>query len=172
MANADRPCGFKKYGYDYPNNRYIAAGTIYPGDMVKQEAGAANITDFKMRVAVASDTGALLGVALNYAVAGESVLVSDHPMQQYTAQGDTADYDDNADLGTNTNIVTTSGDATFKASRQEIDTSDIGTTATLQLKILGVENRQDAKNNFGANVVLICKINNHQLAGSTGTYGV
>lgn len=172
MANVDRPCGFKKFGFDYPNNRYIAAGTIYPGDMVKQEAGAANTTQYKARVEAGSDTGALLGVALNYAVAGDSVLVSDHPMQLYTAQGDESDYNENADLGTNANILSTSGDTTFKASRMEIDTSDIATTATHQIKILGVEKRQDGKNEFGANVVLICKINNHQLAGGTGTDGV
>ncbi len=172
MANVDRPCGFKKFGYDYPNNRYIAAGTIYPGDAVKQEAGASNTTQYKMRVEAGSDTGALVGVALNYAVAGDSVLVSDHPDQQYTGQADESDYNENADLGTNANILATAGNSTFKASRMEIDSSDIATTATHQIRILGVEKRQDDKNAFGANVVLIFKINNHQLASGTGTDGV
>lgn len=172
MANVDRPCGFKKFGFDYPNNRYIAASTIYPGDAVKLEAGAANTTDYKARVEAGSDTGALLGVALNYATAGQSVLVSDHPQQLYTGQMDEADFDSNADLGDNANILSTSGSATFKQSRMEIDSSDIANTATHQIKILGYEKRQDGGNAMGANAVAIFKINNHQLSGGTGTQTV
>jgi hypothetical protein len=172
MANVDRPCGFKTHGYVYPQRRYIAASTIYPGDAVKLETGAANTTQFNARVEAGSDTGALLGVAMNYAVAGDSILVADHPDQEFVGQCDESDFNENADLGDNANILSTAGDSTFKASRMEIDSSDIATTATHQIKILGVVKRQDGKNAFGANVQLRFIINNHQLKGGTGTQTV
>lgn len=172
MANADTPKGFRPYGELLHVGIYIAGGTIYPGDMVKQAAGDASTTRLLTEVVVAANGDALLGCALNYATDGQKVRVSDDPSQLYAAQGDGADYDDQADLGTNAGIVATAGDSTYKVSRQEIDTSDINTTATLALKILGVVPRADGKNAFGANVDLICKINNHQLGSHTGTAGV
>ena len=38
MANVDLPNGFKPYGRFLRGNRYVAAGTIYPGDAVRLEA--------------------------------------------------------------------------------------------------------------------------------------
>lgn len=172
MANVNLPNGFKPYGRFLGFHRYTAAGTIYPGDAVKLEAGASNITQFKARVEAGSDTGALIGVALNYATVGQTVLVADDPMQLFTGQADDATFDENADLGDNTNILATSGNATYKQSRMQIDAGDIGTTATLQIKILGLVKRSDGKNEFGAYSELIFKINNHQLAGGTGTQTV
>jgi hypothetical protein len=52
-------------------------------------------------------------------------------------------------------------------SRQELDSSSIAETATLPLKILRVSKR--IGNAFGAQVELVVKINNHSLAGGTGT---
>jgi hypothetical protein len=173
MANADLPRGFRPYGELKHVGIYVASGTIYPGDMVKQEGGAAaNTTRRRTQVQVATNGAAILGCALNYATVGQSVRVADDPQQLFAAQGDGADYDENADLGTNAGLLATAGDSTFKVSRQEIKTSDIGTSATLELKILGVVEREDGKNAFGANVELICKINNHQLGSGTGTAGV
>lgn len=172
MANADLPKGFRPYGQLLHVGIYVAAGTVYPGDMVKQEAGASNTTQLRTRVVVVANGDAAIGVALNYAAAGSIVRVADDPMQLFAAQGDGSDYDENADLGTNAGVVATAGDSTYKVSRQEVDTSDINTTATLTLKILGVVPRADGKNALGANVDLICKINNHQLGSHTGTAGV
>lgn len=172
MANSDLPRGFRPFGQLLHVGIYVASGTIYPGDMVKQEAGAANTTQLRTRVAVVANGDAAIGVALNYATVGQIIRVADDPSQLFVAQADGADYDENADLGTNAGVVATAGDSTYKVSRQEIDSSDINTTATLTLKILGVLNRQDGKNALGANVELICKINNHQLGSHTGTAGV
>ena len=170
MANVDQPRGFRPYGELKHVGIYIAAGTIYPGDMVKQEAGAANTTSKRMRVEVAATAQALVGAALNYATVGQVVRVADSPDQLFMAQGDGADFDDNADLGLNTEIVATAGDSTFKMSRMEVDTSELMTTATLVLKVVGIVPME--KNAFGANVNLIVKINNHQLGSHTGTAGV
>lgn len=172
MANANLPNGFKPYGRFLGFHRYTAAGTIYPGDAVKLEAGASNVTQFKARVEAGSDTGALIGVALNYATVGQTVLVADDPMQLFVGQADDSTINENADLGDNTNILATAGNATYKQSRMQIDAGDLANTATLQIKILGIVPRSDAKNQFGEFVECIFKINNHQLAGGTGTQTV
>lgn len=172
MANVDLPSGFRPFGRLYPMHRYTAASTIYPGDAVKLEAGAANTTQFKARVEAGTDTGALIGVAMNYATVGQTVLVADDPNQLFCGQMDEADFDSNADLGDNCNILATAGNSTFKASRMELDSSDIANTATHQVKILQYVSRHDGKNQMGANAEVVFKINNHQLSGGTGTQTV
>lgn len=174
MANVDRPRGFRPYGELKHVGIYTAAGTIYPGDLVKQDGGASStsMAENRTRVVVGANGGALLGCALNYATAGQKVRVADDPQQLYSAQGDGSDYDNQSDLGTNAGLLATAGDSTYKQSRQEVKTSDVQTTATLELKVLGYVPRQDAKNQMGAFAELIVKINNHQLAAHTGTAGV
>jgi hypothetical protein len=49
----------------------------------------------------------------------------------------------------------------------EIDSSTIAVTATLDVKVVGVIERADAKNEYGANVECIFKINAHQLGELT-----
>lgn len=171
MANSDLPRGFRPYGELKHVGIYIAASTIYPGDAVEQEAGAASTTRFRMQVASAN-VGPLIGVALNYATAGQVVRVADDPQQLFAGQCDSTDFDSNADLGLNTSILATGGDSTYKCSRMEIDSSELLSTATLEVKVLGYVDRQDGKNQMGANAEVIFKINNHQLSGSTGTAGV
>ncbi len=172
MANADLPRGFKPSGRIYHVGIYVAGGTIYPGDMVKFETGAANTTQFRARVVAATAGAAACGVAANYAVSGDVIRVYDDPAQLFVGQGDDASFDANEDLGLNASILATAGDSTFKTSRMEIDASTLNTTATLECKILGIVKRQDGKNAFGANAELIFKINNHQLGSHTGTAGV
>ena len=172
MANADVPNGFKPFGRLLRTNRYIAAATIYPGDAVTADVGGSSTSEFKSRVIAGSDTGALLGVALNYATVGQSVLVADDPNQMFVGQADEAEIATNADLNYNANILSTSGNTTFKASRMEIDSSDLANTATHQLKLLGLAKRQDGKNAYGAFAEVIFIINNHLYKGGTGTQGV
>lgn len=172
MANSDLPRGFRCHGEPLRSTPYIAAGTIYPGDMVKFHAGTSSTTNFRAQVEAGSAGGALCGMALNYATVGQKVLVADSPDQLFVGQADEADFDNQVDLGLNASILATTGNTTYKVSRQEIDSSTLATTATLELKILGALERQDGKNQLGANVELICKINNHQLGSHTGTAGV
>lgn len=172
MPNVDAPRGFRPYGELIHVGIYIAAGTIYPGDCVKKDAGAANTTEFRPRVAVAAAGDALVGVALNYAAAGSVVRVADSPMQLFSGQGDAADFDSNTDLNLNANILATAGSSTYKVSRQEVATATLATTATLQMQVLGYVDRHDAKNQMGEFAELIVKINNHQLSAGTGTAGV
>lgn len=162
MANKDMPNGFQPKGEPRRCNSYIAGGTIYPGDCVKQDAAG------KM---VAGTAGAALsGVARSYAVADQAVDVYDHPDQEYVAQVAAAEVDAQTDIFQNASILATGGDATYKQSRMEIDGSTLAGTATLEMKILALE--PSVGNAFGANARVICKINNHQLSAGTGTAGV
>ena len=172
MANSDLPRGARPVGEMLQPHRYIAGGTIYPGDFVKKDGGAASTTRFRAQVVAATAGAAMVGVALNYATAGQSVLVCDNPQQLFAVQCDESDFDSNADLNLNADILATSGDTTYKCSRMELDSSTLATTATLQCQVLGYIDRQDGKNQMGANAEVIVKINNHQLGTGTGTAGV
>lgn len=172
MANADLPRGFRCHGNPLRSTPYIAAGTIYPGDMVKFHAGTSSTTNRRAQVEAGTAGGALCGMALNYATVGQKVLVADSPDQLFVGQADDSTIDDQVDLGLNASILATAGNSTYKVSRMEIDASTVATTATLELKILGILERQDGKNEFGSYVECICKINNHQLGSHTGTAGV
>lgn len=172
MANADLPRGFRPYGELKHVGIYIAGGTIYPGDMVKKDGGANSTTRMRAQVVAATAAAAACGVALNYATAGQVVRVADDPQQLFAGQADGSDFDNNQDLNLNADILATAGSATYKVSQMEIDSSTLATTATLQVQVLGYVDRQDGKNAMGANAELIFKINNHQLAGGTGTDGV
>lgn len=171
MANADLPRGFRPYGELMHVGIYVAAGTIYPGDAVEFETGAANTTQLRARVAAADD-GPSMGVALNYATVGQIVRVADDPSQLFAGQVDGSEPAANSDLGLNYAIVATTGDTTYKVSRQEISSTGEATTATLAVKVLGIVPRHDGKNAMGANTEVIFKINNHQLGSHTGTAGV
>lgn len=163
MANVDRPEGFRPKGDVLRANKYIAEGVIYPGDMLTLNANG--------RVAVAAAATALVGAAASYAAAqGDAVLVYDHADQLYVAQADGAAIDAQTDMNLNYDLLATAGDASYRVSRMEINASTGATSATLPLKVLAIEEKID--NALGAFVKCICKINNHQLAGGTGTAGI
>lgn len=163
MANLDQPKGLAPKGVPLRANKHVAGGAIFPGDAVSLDSSG--------RVVAASATSALCGVSNSFAsAAGESVMVWDHPDQLFAVQADEADIDAQTDIGLNYDIVATAGSATYRMSRMELDSSTGAATATLPLKLLGIEERPD--NALGAQVDCIVKINNHQLAGGTGTAGV
>lgn len=163
MANLDQPRGAEPKGVPLRKNKYVAAGTIYPGDFVSQEAGG--------RVVAASASSALCGVAASYASGADAeVMVWDHPDQLFLVQADETEVDAQTDIGLNYDIVATAGSSAYKLSRMELDSSTQATTATLPLKLLGIDERPD--NALGAQVDCIVKINNHQFGSHTGTAGV
>lgn len=172
MANVNAPCGFRPYGDLKSVGIYSAGGTIYPGDAVEAAVGTSSTSIRRMEV-VAANSGPLLGVALNYAVAGGIVRVADAPMQLFlgTSTSSATEFDNADDLGLNNIIVATAGNATYKCSRMGIG-GGAATTAALEVKVIGLEDRADGKNEFGAYTRVIFKINNHQLSAATGTAGV
>lgn len=150
MANKDKPAGFRPFGPMKSVNEYVAGEIIYPGDAVTLEA------DGKLDAADAGD--APFGVAISYAAVDEKVLVCDDPNQEYIVQADGADIDAQTDIGLNYNIVATTGDTTFRISRQELDSDTGATDSNLPLRLVRVEKSID--NALGAQVECIVKLNN------------
>lgn len=172
MANPNLPRGFRPYGRLAHVGIYGAGGTIFPGDMVALGAGTASTTQYRGEVIASTAGAASVGVALNYATAGQTVRVADDPQQLFVGQASAADFDNNTDLSLNANILATAGSATYKQSRMVIASATLAVTATLDVKVLGFVPRQDGKNEMGGFAELIFKINNHQLSGGTGTLAV
>lgn len=154
MANPDRPSGFRCKGTPKRVNPYEAGSTCYPGDL------AAIAADGQVDAAAAG--GRILGVVMSYAAAaGDEVIIADHPDQLVIGQASAAELDAQTDVGNNCDILATAGNSTYKMSRHEVDSSSVGAAAA-QLTILGIERRPD--NALGANVDVICRINEHQLS--------
>lgn len=171
-----------------------ADGTaIFIGDLVKQTSagsGAAGETIYGrdveglMHVVQAAAGDAVIGVVVGFspdqdnltrrhraASTDRLVYVVDDPNVVFEIQevsGGTALTA--ADVGLNANVVVGSGDTTTGLSGMELNNATEATTATLQLKILGLSPRPD--NAIGEHAKWLVKINNHQLGSSTGTAGV
>lgn len=158
MANPDRPNGAVPFGEPLRLNSYVAGAAVYPGDFVKLDSSG--------RIVVGAATDALIGVAIDYAsAAAASVLVADHPDQQFVVQADETEIDAQTDVGQNADILATAANTTYKVSRMELDSSTIASDSTLALRILGVEAAVD--NAFGAQAKCIVRINKHQLASNS-----
>jgi hypothetical protein len=164
MANKDQVKGFEPWGRGYQSNTYEADTTIYKGDLLKLKS------DGQVEPCAAGTTAAI-GVALNYATAGNPVLVADDPNQLFVCQMDGADFDAITDQFLNYNIVVGTASTLYKRSGMEID-SDTGVSdSNLPIKVLKLFPAVD--NEFGANARVICKINNHKLQGpDAGSLGV
>lgn len=164
MPNLDQPCGAVPHERVIRARKYVAGSRVFPGDFValasdgKVDAGAAG-------------ANALIGVALTYADADlAEVIVADHPNQIFKVQADAADVDAQTDIGLNYAILATAGSTTYKISRHELDAETGRSDSNYQLKLLDIDSRPD--NALGAAVDCLVVINNHALAGGTGTLGV
>ena len=139
---------------------YVASGTVYPGDTV------AIATDGKVSSSI---TVPLLGVAMNYAIAGQEVLIADHPDQLFEVESTTSLAQ--ADMAANYSLVLGTASTLYKRSALYLDSATIATTATLAVKALGfVPSVNNAAGS--ANVDVVVKINNHVLNGGTGSAGL
>lgn len=159
MANVSRKRGFLPYGEAGRLSPYNAGGTIYPGDAVKLNSSGL--------VVAASAGDALLGAAANYALSGGTVNVWDDPEQQFTCQVATGTSVAQTNAGNNADILATTGDTTYKHSKQELDGSTFATTSTLVMRCLAIDPAID--NAAGDVCKVIVSINVHQRrAGVTG----
>jgi len=75
-----------------------------------------------------------------------------------------------AAVGNNANFVVIAGTNTYSDSGTLVDNATEAVTATLNLKLLGLAQRED--NAFGTRAKWLVLINNHQYKGGTGTLGV
>lgn len=154
MANADRPRGFDPIG-PYKLKSYVASGDIKKGEMVRLASDG--------KVAVASAGSTILGLCMTRSKAdGDRVMVIDDPQQRYVAQADETEVDAQTDIGNLVDLLATADSGSpYDASRQELDSSTIGTGSGGQFVILDVQRRSD--NAAGAQADVIVQINEHQL---------
>ena len=197
MANIDAPFGLRPIaklgsapGGTVGTTKYrisSGASAIFTGDPVKLKADGS----IEVKGGAGAITGAISGVFMgcfytdpttskptfrnNYpdglAATDAIAFISDDVNQLYIAQQDANDIGA-ADLGNNAEMIMAAGSTTTGMSKAEIDSSTAATgNATYMLKILDFYDTP-SNDTTAANSVLVVKINNHQLAASTGTAGV
>ena len=199
MANIDAPFGLRPIakqgsapGGTIGTTKYkisSGASALFTGDPVKLKADGS----IEVKGGAGAITGAISGVFMgcfytdpttskptfrnNYpdglAATDAIAFISDDPDQLYIAQQDSDGSNIvAADLNTNANMIMAAGSTTTGMSKAEIDSSTAATgNATYMLKILDFYDTP-SNDTTAANSVLVVKINNHQLAASTGTAGV
>lgn len=162
MANPDRPNGFRAspLGSVSVYQGASDASAMYPGDMcILESTGEADVS-------VAGSTG-LVGAAVSYLAAGADtgIRICDDPSQAYIGQDDGSATPTLSNVGNNADIVATAGDSTLKQSRQEIDASDLATSAS-QLRMLEIIAHPEYA--IGVNSLWKCVLNEHYLRTTTG----
>ena len=99
-------------------------------------------------------------VALGYMAAstGGYVLVADNPDAEYEVQEDSVGGAlTTASIGLNCDLIAAAGNTFLKRSGWMLDSSTAGTGATLQVRILGLEQRAD--NELGVNAKWLVRFN-------------
>lgn len=152
--------GFDIHGECLRSTPYVAGGTIYPGDLVN--LGSAGT------VAAATAGQVLLGLSLSYGVSGDTISVADHPDQLISGEGDETELTAQTLVGNNADHVATTGNTTYKSSKQELDSST-ATNSQAGLQILRLE--PSSGNAFGTNARVVCRINEHAF-NSAGIAGI
>lgn len=200
MANADTPFGLrpleylngspyngKSRMYRIPNTDTNAYAIGDPVALVGS-ADAAGVADVILGTAGSAVCGVIVGTrGTKYGAAvvdpagldttvipgtktkSYYVLVADDPNIVFEVQevsGGTALT--SAAVGLNANLV--AGTNNGYSSGWEVDNSTEATTATLNVKLLGLVQRSN--NAFGEHAKWLVTINNHQFKGGTGTVGV
>ena len=190
MANVDKAFGLralgnlsatgsqKQFGYQIADNQ---AGAIFQGDLVTLKDGFILQFDPSSHTAA---VGVFNGVFYTDPTTGKPTFknfypgsvnittgtiqadVLDDPNQLFIIQSD--EDIEQADFGKNADVVVGSGSTTTGLSAMELDSSDIGTGAAKNLKLVGIyDTPGNALGNFCQVVV---KINEH-LYGSAGVAG-
>lgn len=165
---------------------------MFVGDAVKSAGSSGNIVGNpkKKTVAQAAATNPIYGIVqgfyphwvstgmdlgIRHRPASTAMYVAIKPANHqdvYRIQADdvTATIGDD-DIGLNADLVVGSGDTITGMSAMELDSDTAATTAGLQLKIIGFDDRPS--NNSGvANQDLLVRINQSELGNDAGTAGV
>lgn len=190
MANVSRIRGFvpAKTGLGAPWNGqltkyYVTPGdttAIFVGDLVSLSGGSdANGVRAVTKTAIGgAAVGAVVDTEYNMvnlnspqyrpASTGMYVYVADDPNTVYEAQASGTVAATTA--GLNANHADAGGSTVTGKSGETVNFATASTTATLTLKILDFV--QSPENEVDTSAKVRVKINNHQLAGGTGTAGV
>lgn len=200
MANVNKVNGFRPVStltgaaWNGQITRYVSVtgdSTILAvGDLVKLD-GATGVGEYAgirgVTRAAAGDAvvGAVVGFDVNpanldtpqvrAASTARYVYVVDDPNALFVAQedGDTTPIA-MASVGLNANIIVAAASTITGASGMQIDSSTASTTATLPLKLIAplAVSDNELTTSGQSYTRWVVKINNHQLASSTGTAGV
>lgn len=166
---------------DYATALFIGDPVVVTGDDMDVNLDGYKAGELQV-INRAADTGAITGVIVGFkldkdvadtvlhnpANTERIALVCDDPSAEFEVQCDGTLSGD--DLGNNTNVIfTNAGNTATGLSGCELDISDVGTTSTLQCKILRVAkaDRPDEDNTIGANTNVVVRINNHTQAPNT-----
>lgn len=195
MANENRVNGFRPFRYlsGAPYNGKVStyrtdgSTALFVGDLVKLSTTGTSDGFRTVVQAAAGDAviGVVVGFLPDYANLGAApyrlastdrvAYVVDDPNVLFVAQedGDT-DPLEQPDLGLNVNFVVGTGNTVTGQSAMQIDSDTHATTATLPLKLMEVVQSPDNEFPSGGQAYTrwVVKINNHQLAASTGSAGV
>lgn len=190
MANRDAVFGARLNGhlygssYDARIRPYVVLATdataLYVGDFVKL-TGTGGTSDYDQTlpgVTQAAATETLVGVVVGFAPNStylnqiyrtastlRTVFVCDDPYAKFEIQASSDAAIAVTDFGANADIVVGTPSTVFGTSGMELDQTTI-TTATAQLRILGLEQRPD--NEIGLHAKLTCMINEHQFKTTSG----
>lgn len=163
MANRDYPAGASLKGVPVRVNPYESGSACYPGDFVTLASDG--------QVDPATAGSIILGVCLSYASAsGQVILVADHPDQQVIVQSSSTHVAAQTNIGSTADILATAGSSVYKCSRHELDSSTLSTSATAQLRLIGIEGQ--VGDTFGDSVKCVCVINEHQFGPEAGDTGL
>ena len=192
MANVNMPMGLQpvKYLNGSPWNGQATRYCIPSGDTTAYylydpvttagSADANGVATVSIGVAGAAILGSIVGVEvagdnldIKYVPATKTrdyyVYVADDPNLIFEIQ-ESGTAMAAADVGLNANFVIAAPSSTVSPSATAIGNSTKNTTATLNLKLLGLSQRVD--NAFGTYAKWLVLINNHQYKAGTGTAGV
>lgn len=158
------------------------SSAVFIGDLVKHTGTSApdgtrvngqDVSGMPSCTVAAAGDITLIGVAVGFSplqtnqnvgslhkAASESriVYVSDDPMTIYEIQEDSGGGNiDVASVGLSANVLATAGSATTDISAHELDSSDVSTDTTGNLRILGLSQRAD--NAIGTNAKWLVMIN-------------
>lgn len=136
-----------------------AIGTLPAIARATGGAGAATISGVVVGFHV-DPANAGLDITYNPATTDRVVLVSDDPHMLYEIQADATADIAVTDIGSTADLIfTQAGDQTTGLSGAELDTSVMNTSATGQLTIMRMANREN--NALGTNTRLVVQINTH-----------
>ena len=176
------PANFSPREYFVPSTDATA---LFIGDPVILAGSAdATLTAATVTRATAAGgnrvTGVVVGfrpsdsiVANGYRLASTAayVLVSDDPDQLYEIQDDSVGGAlAAADIGLNADLIAGTGNAATKRSGFMLDTSTKATTATLQCRIVALQDRADVE--VGANAKVLVRLNLTTETGAAGSTGI
>lgn len=196
MANANAPTGLtpRRYRNGSPwmgalRTYYVPASdatALFIGDPVVIAGGSDTFGVPTVTRATASGAGRITGVVVGIRPGGnntlippkyraastaEYVLVADDPALLFEAQEDSVGGAlTAASTDLNIDLVAGNGDTNTGVSGWMLDSSTAAVTATLQMRLVGLQQRAD--NEFGANAKWLVAINLPTETGAAGALGV